>query len=163
MCRLLLSILLLVCIADRAVAENWPRFRGPNGSGISDATTVPTKWTDDDYNWKIELPGLGLSSPVIWDNRLFVTSADADAGQRWLFCIDTSDGSVVWRKEFAFAKHPKHKNNSFATSTPAVDADHVYVVWQSKDGSNLTALTHAGDEVWRYDLGPFKGNHGPVT
>ncbi len=160
--RLLLTCLLVVCVADRAAADNWPRFRGPNGSGISDATTVPVQWTDADYNWKIELPGIGLSSPVVWDNRLFVTSADAGAGRRSLFCIDTADGSVVWHKDFAFAKHPKHKNNSFATSTPAVDADHVYVVWQSKDGSSLTALTHAGDEVWQYDLGPFKGGHGPA-
>lgn len=159
---LAINFLLLFGFATSVRGENWPRFRGINGSGISGAKTVPVEWSDEDYNWKIELTGSGLSSPVVWANRLFVTSADAEAGNRYLYCVNTLDGSIAWRKVFTFSRHKKHKNNSFAANTPTVDADHVYVVWQSNERATLEALTHAGKPVWTYDLGPFKGGHGPA-
>lgn len=56
-------------------AQEWTRFRGPNGTGASDAATIPVKWTEADYNWKIELPGLGHSSPAIWGDKVFLLSA----------------------------------------------------------------------------------------
>ena len=55
--------------------QEWPRFRGPNGAGISDAKTVPVRWTEGDYNWKIDLPGSGHSSPVLWGARIFLLAA----------------------------------------------------------------------------------------
>lgn len=158
---LLATTLSMLCAEGRS--ENWPRFRGPNGSGISIAKTVPVSWTDDDYNWKIALPGRGVSSPVVWGQRLFVTSAELEAGKRHLLCINASDGSVLWRRDFDFEKHRKHKNNTFATSTPCVDADHVYVLWQATSGSTLTALDHDGKQIWQIDLGPFRGGHGSGT
>ncbi len=142
--------------------ENWPRFRGPNGAGVSDAKSIPVEWTDDDYNWVAELPGEGHSSPVVWGERLFVTSADADAGQRYLLCLDTTDGRELWRQAFPFKSFKKHGNNSFATNTPCCDAERVYVLWQSKsDGCELLAFDHAGKQIWRVDLGGFAGGHGP--
>lgn len=72
--RYLVSILLVIIASiPRTPAQEWTRFRGPNGAGVCDATTVPAKWTDDDYNWQIDLPGKGHSSPVIWKGRLFLT------------------------------------------------------------------------------------------
>jgi outer membrane protein assembly factor BamB len=143
-----------------AAAQEWTRFRGPNGSGVSDATTIPVKWTDADYNWKIELPGEGISAPVLWGEKLFVTSADAAAGKRWLLCINADDGKTLWSREFTFNSYKKHGNNTYATSTPAADAERVYALWQSKEASELVALDHAGRDVWRFDLGPFQGGHG---
>lgn len=138
----------------------WSRFRGPNGTGVSDARTVPVRWTADDYNWKLALPGVGHSSPVLWNERLWLTSADPDTGQRWLLCFDAVAGKELWRKGFPFEKHKKHNNNSFASSTPAVDAERVYVLWQSKTASSLIALDHEGNETWTFDVGPFLGGHG---
>ncbi|HLB73540.1 MAG TPA: hypothetical protein VJJ98_05940, partial [Sedimentisphaerales bacterium] len=63
---ILVIVILLILPPAVAQAQNWPRFRGPNGQGISHATTIPAKWTQDDYNWKITLPGTGYSSPVVW-------------------------------------------------------------------------------------------------
>ena len=57
-----------------SAAQEWPRFRGPNGAGISHAKTIPTKITDADIHWKVELPGTGHSSPVLWGDRIFLTS-----------------------------------------------------------------------------------------
>ncbi len=168
MSRRSIMTLLTVCAALSAAAsiasaQEWTRFRGPNGSGVSDATTVPTSWTEKDYNWQIELPGEGNSSPVVWGDKLFVTSADVAAGRRYVLCINTTDGAVLWKRDFKFDKYRKHKNNSFASNTPAVDADHVYVLFQSPDSSPLIALDHAGQPVWEYDLGPYNHGQGGAT
>lgn len=149
----------MLCVTE-AEAQTWTRFRGPNGSGVSQATTVPVKWTEEDYNWKIDLPGQGNSSAVAWQDRLFITCADIEAGKRYLLCLDTSDGSTRWRQEFDFEKYRKHRNNSFATSTPTVDAQRVYVLWQSKAKSELVALDHDGKTLWRFDMGRYKSGHG---
>lgn len=161
--RFLALTLGLVVLCEPAVGQEWTRIRGPNGSGVSAATTVPVAWSDKDYNWMIDLPGTGHSSPVVWGERLFVTSADEPAGRRYLLCLDAQSGRKLWQGEFPFEKHPKHRFNTFAAGTPAVDAEHVYVVWQSRSKSSVTAFDHAGRQVWQYELGPFQGGHGPAA
>lgn len=158
-CAMLASLVLTV-LAGNGVAQEWARFRGPNGSGISEAKGIPVSWTEADYCWTLDLPGEGISSPVLWGEKLFVTSAEVDTGQRWLLCIDAAAGKELWRKSFPFDKYKKHKVNTFATSTPAADAERVYVLWQAKDASQLTAFDHEGNEVWSFDVGPFEGGHG---
>ena len=91
-------LVVLVALTGQANAENWPRFRGENGQGIATAHTVPAKWTEDDFRWSIELPGKGHSSPVIWDKRVFITSADKKAGTHFVSCYRTDDGSEIWNK-----------------------------------------------------------------
>lgn len=142
-------------------AQDWTRFRGPNGSGISDAKTVPATWTEKDLNWTVELAGSGHSSPVAWENSVLITSAQAD--KRFLQCFDASNGKELWQREFKYKNYKKHKNNSFASNTPTVDADHVYVLWQSKTSSPLVAFDHDGKEVWRIDLGPYLHGQGGGT
>src|SRR5438093_77590 len=80
--------------------QEWTRFRGPNGSGVSTATTVPVKWTEKDYNWKSKLPGVGHSSPVLWGERIFVTCGEEASGKRIVLCLNTKDGSRRWAREF---------------------------------------------------------------
>lgn len=156
------AILLSLTLLAPLRAENWPRFRGPNGAGVSAAKTVPRSWTEDDFNWTAELPGAGHASPVVWGERIFVTSADAKSGRRYLLCFDADSGRELWRRQFAFSVYRMHGNNSFATSTPCCDAQHVYSLWQSPgDTCSLVAHSHAGEEVWQADLGSFKGGHGP--
>jgi outer membrane protein assembly factor BamB len=156
-------LVVLVALTGQANAENWPRFRGENGQGIATAQTVPAKWTEDDFRWSIELPGKGHSSPVIWDKRVFITSADKKAGTHFVSCYRTDDGSEIWNKPIGYESYKAHKNNSQASSTPAVDADHVYVLFQSKAGSPLIALDHDGHQKWAYDLGPYLHGQGGGT
>jgi outer membrane protein assembly factor BamB len=141
-------------------AQEWTRFRGPNGTGQSDATTIPTEWTEKDYNWKIELPGIGHGSPVVWGEKLFVGSADPTNGTKMLFAVRTHDGEVLWRKDYPATVHSKHQLNSFSSCTPACDADHVYFAWATPDQYSLLALDHEGNEVWRTGLGKFIARHG---
>lgn len=159
----LVATSLLTASSTSANADEWNRFRGPNGSGISTATTVPIKWTDKDYNWTVNLPGVGHSSPVSWGNRLFVTSADEKARRRTVQCFNVGDGKELWRKDISFEPYKQQKNNSYASSTPTVDADHVYVLWHSKVSSPLIAYDHDGNQVWEHDLGPYLHGQGGAT
>jgi outer membrane protein assembly factor BamB len=138
---------------------NWPRFRGPNGAGVSE-DSIPVKWTDADFAWKTELPGAGHSSPTVWGGSVFVTAADEDAGRRLLLCVNASDGAIRWRHAVEFKPYRKHGENSFASTTPAVDEKHVYVQWTTQDEFTVVAVNHDGTEAWRTDLGPYRTGHG---
>lgn len=141
-----------VLLTSIAAADDWPRFRGPNGQGISDARTVPTKWSEQDYNWKIELPGTGHSSPVAWDGKLFVTCADQKTERGMLLCVNGADGVERWRHEQELAKYPLNNLNSYAGPTPAVDGEHVYALWPDRRKTLLVALTHEGKPAWTVPL-----------
>lgn len=150
----------LCLLAAAAQAQEWTRFRGPNGAGQSDATTIPTQWTEADINWKIALPGIGHSSPVLWGQKLFVGSADPSNGTRYLFCVNADDGQIVWQRDFPATAHHVHTQNSLASSTPACDEDHVYYAWGTPEEYTLLALDHGGEQVWRANLGKFTSSHG---
>lgn len=144
----------------RADDGNWPRFRGPNGQGIGQAEGIPVTWTEKDYNWKVELPGGGHSSPVIWGEKVFVTCADARTSKRIIVCLSTKDGRTLWKREYSSEVCHLNSLSSYAVTTPPVDAKRVYFSWGTPDDQPIIALTHDGKEVWRADLGPFKSQHG---
>lgn len=143
-----------------AEPAGWNRFRGPNGSGVGEAVAVPARWTPEDYNWKVKLPGVGHSSPVVWGDRVFVTAGEEASGKRLVLCLNAEDGRVLWSREFAGDRHGKHGDNSYASASPAVDERHLYVCWGTPKEYVVTALTHDGADVWRADLGPFRSGHG---
>lgn len=155
----LLAGWLVALLPSLAAAQEWTRFRGPNGTGLSDAATIPTTWTDKDYNWRVKLPGIGHSSPVVWGNKLFITSADETTAERIVLCLDTAQGQILWQRRFPSTAHHKHLRNSFASSTPAVDAERVYLTWTTPESYLLMALDHSGADVWKRDLGPFVSQH----
>ena len=145
-----------------ASAQEWTRFRGPNGTGESEAK-LPAEWTDRDYNWKVEVPGIGHSSPVLWGNRLFIMSATADGATRYTLCYDAQTGKKVWEHSFPSRGVKIHKQSSYASSTAAVDENHVYFTWADPDSVMLIAMKHEGDTVWKRDLGPWSSQHGYGT
>jgi len=159
---LLLAILFFMPRADVPVAnaQEWTRFRGPNGTGQSDATTIPTSWSERDYVWKIELPGKGHSSPVVWGQRVFLLSGDPTSATEYVLCVDAATGKMLWQKSYPSKPHHLHLRNTYGSSSPAVDAQHVYIAWADPDHLMLKALDHDGDEVWSNDLGPFVSQHG---
>jgi len=140
--------------------DNWPRFRGFNGSGISDAATVPVQWMDTNYNWKVTLPGVGHSSPVVWGKRIFVTCGESTTAKRMVLCIDTVTGRTIWQRDYESKPFRQHGENSYATATPAVDADGVVACWTAPEAVIIVALDNDGKEIWRRDLGPFVGIQG---
>src|SRR6185369_5582093 len=141
-------------------AQEWTRFRGPNGTGISHAKTIPTKIGDADINWKVELPATGHSAPVLWGDRIFLTSTGDKSGGLYVLCLSAMDGKLIWRRDFPLTPFPRHQYNSYAASTPTVDAERVYVVWNEPEHYLLAALDHDGKTVWQRDFGPFVSQHG---
>jgi outer membrane protein assembly factor BamB len=142
-----------------AVAADWTRFRGPDGTGV-----VEGKFASDiserDFAWKVQLPGKGHASPVIWKGRIYITSADPDDGKQIVVCLNAKDGSVIWKRDFGFVAGRKHAENSFASATPAVDDVGLYIVLDSPDHYMILGLNHEGKEIWRQDLGQSKSQHG---
>lgn len=147
-------------INSSAAAQEWTRFRGPNGSGISTTMKPPIQWTEKDYRWKAELPGVGQSSPVLWGERVFLTSADPKTGKRIVLCLSSADGKTLWTREFESKTYPIHLRNSFATATPAVDRERVYTTWATPQQYTVIALDHDGKVAWQAELGPYKSQHG---
>ena len=162
-----MRISLLPCLIALATAaspvlqaQEWASFHGAGGNGTSDAKTIPVKFSKEDYNWDVQLPGTGHSSPVVWGDKIFLTTTDrAMEGTRSIVCLSAKTGKIIWKKDETFTPTRKHKYNDFASSTPAIDKDHVYVAW-STPKVVLQARDHDGNEVWRKELGDFFANHG---
>ena len=145
-------------------AENWAQFRGPNGAGISAEKGIPIKWTAKDYKWQVKLPGIGHSSPIVWEDRVIVTSAANKGEKRFIECYRADTGKPVWSKELGGATHPKHGLNSFASSTPVTDGKMVYVSWGDNDEYFIVAHDFkSGAEKWRTQLKPSLSKHGHGT
>jgi len=153
-------ILVMLALAANSFCQEWTRFRGPNGTGISTAKSIPSQVTASDLNWKIELPGSGHSSPVLWGKNLFLTMTGDKAGGISLLCLDTGDGHLLWRHDFPLTPFARHEFNSFASSTPCVDAERVYVLRNEPQHYKLAALDHTGKVQWERDFGPFVSQHG---
>src|SRR5690606_31684721 len=124
------------------------------------ALTIASEWGNDDYLWDVKLPGIGHSSPVIYEGKLYITSGDIATGGVTVECYDAATGQRGWRKSFEGSPFQMHTLNNYATSTPAVDDQHIYLTWASGKQVTLLALDHQGEEVWRRDFGAFRGEHG---
>lgn len=156
--KITLSLLLLTALAAPA-ATDWNRFRGPNGSGVAETSGLPSEASAENTLWKAEL-GKGWSSPVLWKNRVFVT-AETGEGKRGVLCLDAADGKEVWRHEESFQEHKKHNFNSFASSSPYVDADRIYINWCTGTTIQALALDHAGKVVWKNEhVADYIHEHG---
>jgi outer membrane protein assembly factor BamB len=142
----------------------WPLFRGPTGMGTSAAKGLPVTWGDsENIVWKVDLPGPGASSPIVFNDRIYLTSysgffvPDSSGGdqkdlKRHLIALRRTDGGVIWDKTVA-AKLPEEnqiRDHGFAANTPAADADGVYV-FHGKTG--VFAYDHDGKQIWQADVG----------
>lgn len=147
-------VLPLMCMA-----ENWTGFRGPTGQGISTETNLPTEW-DKETNiaWKYDDPGSGWSSPIIYKEKVFLTTATDEGQSCRLICLSRDTGEELWNKEI-FRQELKNieRRNSFATPTPVTDGKHVYVLYN--DGS-IAAVDLDGNIVWKNRDYPYYSQHG---
>lgn len=154
-----LSMLLLTAAVR---AENWPQFRGPTGQGISTETTAPMVWSATDHvAWKTPIPGEGWSSPIVWNDRIFLTTATEGGASCHVIALNRATGTIVWDNE-VFRQTPGHKQqrNGYATPTPCTDGDRIYAVFG--DGS-FVALDLEGHTVWLNRDFAFYGEHGLGT
>ena len=133
-------------------AENWPRFRGPNGAGGAESS-VPAIWEKSSYRWQLPLKENGHGSPAVWGNLVFLNSS-ADKGKtRKVICVDAETGRVNWSRAYPSKTHKTHRFNSFASSTPALDEQNVYSVWGAFHGTqslrpHAWGKTSLGKRIW---------------
>lgn len=182
----------LTSVNNSASAQNWPQWRGPDGSGISTETGIPTEWTESkNVRWKAPIPGRGHSSPIVWGNRVFLTTSiegpivpGAQAvrhvrrGQEYLHpdsvgadhsytmklvCLDFETGKQLWEKTVyeGTVYDNRHKKNTYASATPATDGRFVYLSFEAE---GLYCYDFDGKRIWKTSLGRIaKGGMGPGT
>ncbi len=158
--RFLLFFLFTVLFKTSLFPSNWTRFRGPNGTGKAMSLIFPNQWEKNAYLWSLELPGVGHSSPVIWENKVFTTCADEKNGDQYILCINSKNGKVLWQKKIQSVHYRHHKFNSFASSTPCVDKDLLIVSWTTKKTNDLLCFDHNGVLKWRRNFGEYLTQHG---
>jgi outer membrane protein assembly factor BamB len=153
-------LILSWCATAGSQAENWPGWRGPRGDGTSAETGIPVRWSaSENIAWKVPVPGVGHSSPIVWGDRIFVTTCVEQ--MRMLLCLDRRDGKVLWQRTVLTSKlEPKHKLNSFASSTPVTDGKHVWVTFLQQPDLEVTFYDFEGNQVWRRSPGQFFSIHG---
>ncbi len=153
---------LVLATVGFAAGNNWPRFRGPNGAGSANDTDIPVKWNEKHgLLWKVTLPGVGNSSPIVWGNRLFTQSASDDGSRRMLLCVDVRNGKLLWSRDVPGSKAKKHPKNTWASSTPATDGERVYASFWDGSSVSILAYDFQGKKVWQKDLGNFVSQHRP--
>jgi outer membrane protein assembly factor BamB len=169
---------LFVFFVSSAGAQNWPSFRGPNRSGIADEQNLPLRWNIQDsthIQWKIPIPGLSHSSPVVWGNYIFLTTAVASEGtpelrtgagtvagyastddmvrHTWLiYALDKRTGEILWQRTVheGVPRVRRHAKSSHASATPATDGRHVVALIGSE---GLFCFDTSGELLWKTDVG----------
>lgn len=147
MARHFLAAITLVCLPALLRGEEWPRFRGPTGQGVSAEKNFPKKWSrNENIVWKADVPGDGWSSPIVWSDRVFVTTTTEDGQSCRILALSRRDGKALWNVEVCRQKKMnKNQKNSYATPTPVTDGENVYAVFN--DGS-IASVTVEGKPVW---------------
>jgi outer membrane protein assembly factor BamB len=175
----LLCVSVSLCLNFSVSAEDWPQWRGPRGDGTSAETEVPTKWSaTENIKWKVKLPGKGHGSPAVTRERVYLNTAIEPEKKRVLMCLNRSDGATAWETVVLVSPlEKKNALNSYASSTPAVVGDRVFVTFldvgstpgpkdprpnTKQKGVSLVACYWAqdGTEVWKKNVGPFSSMHG---
>lgn len=154
----------LISTPDGAAGVDWQGFRGPGGMGFAQVTGVPTRWSPtENLAWKVELPGAGASSPIVFGDRIYLTcysgyfepdrpGGSLDELKRHLVALRRTDGELIWDQQVA-AKLPEEaqiRDHGYAANTPAADADRVYVFFGK---SGVIAFDHDGNRQWHADVG----------
>ena len=153
------SIVLFSVFLTGAMGANWPTWRGPKGDGSSTETGLPTKWSQtENVTWKLAMPDVTGSTPVIWGDTIFMNTADQ--GSIWLLAIDRNKGEVRWKKQIAAEDHKVRKGN-MSSPSPVTDGK---TVWVMSGNGHVFAFDFAGKEQWHRDFfkdfGKFGLNHG---
>jgi outer membrane protein assembly factor BamB len=153
---------LAAILAATTGAEEWPGWRGPRGDGTSLEKDVPLRWSStQNIAWKTPIPGVGHSSPIVWGDRVFVTTCVEDEGKRVLMALDRRTGKVVWERTVLTAPlEQKHALNSYASATPATDGRHVWVAFLDFPRIEVACYDFAGNRLWQRSPGRLLSRHG---
>lgn len=174
--KLLLAIALALCCAPPLLAQNWPSFRGHKANGVADGKPAPASWDatkNTNIAWKVEIPGLAHASPIVWEDKVFITTAissdpksyfraglygDVDSAEdmskhTWkVYCLDKKTGKILWERvaHEGIPKTKRHIKSTFASATPATDGKYVVAFFGAE---GLYCYDLKGKLQWKQDLG----------
>jgi outer membrane protein assembly factor BamB len=154
--RRLAAAIVLTLAASSALAEDWSRFRGPNGSGVSNSTGLPVEFgPETNVAWSTDIP-FARSSPVLTGDKIFLTAID---GERFTtMALDRASGQILWQREIERARTDTfHQATDSATPSPVTDGKNVYAFFQE---TGLVAYSGDGEQRWEMGLGPFRNFYG---
>jgi outer membrane protein assembly factor BamB len=170
------AVILIIVSFSLAYAENWPSWRGPGALAISSETGIPVKWDlSKNIKWKVEVPGLGHSSPIVWGDRIFITTAvnsnsaednfqkgfpmgnrKLDTGEiSWkVLCFDKETGKLLWERTAVTQKpvNGRHIKNSYASQSPVTDGTYVFAFFGDP---GMYCYDFNGKLIWSKELGSF--------
>jgi len=179
---LIIAGVLLLGLTGVSAVEQWPQFRGAQAGVADDDPALPERWSEtENVVWKTDIPGLGWSSPIVWGDHVFVTTAISSGVEpppakglfdpvgdhsrnrsrevhRWMVLdLDFASGSIRWQRELHSAPPPtaKQMKNSYASETPVADGERVYVYFGSI--GLVAALDFNGQPIWTRNLGAIEG------
>ena len=146
--RGIITSTLFLALASLNAIEKWPRFRGNNGDGYADSN-LPASWKEHNFSWKFPLEEDGHGSPSVWNNKVFLNASTDKGTTRKIICVNAATGKEEWIQSYPSQTHKTHRFNSFASSTPALDASHVYSVWGHATQLVVTAHNHNGKLIFK--------------
>lgn len=160
--RFLAQGVILLILARKLAAENWPGWRGPRGDGSSLETNLPLHWSaETNLLWQTELPAQGHASPIVYDDKVFTVGAELDSQDRVLMAFDRHNGKLLWKTSVLNTPlEKKHELNSYASSTPATDGNRIYVAFLDRREMVAGAYDLNGKKIWQVRPGPFSSMHG---
>jgi len=168
-------------LSGAGAADHWPQFRGVNSAGVADDPKLPDRWSStENVVWKVDIPGRGWSSPIVWGGRVFVTSvipaeekekvrkglyfggersAPSDEHRWMVYCVDFKTGRILWEREAhkGVPKHSRHLKNSFASETPVTDGERVYAYFGNV---GVFAYDMSGKLVWSRPFETVRTRYG---
>jgi len=180
--RIVTGILTLASLVSLSASDRWPQFRGTDAGVVADDPALPDRWSEtENVRWKVNVPGLGWSSPVVWGDHVFVTTAISEGQEpppekglfdpigdhsrnkstnvhRWvLFDLDFASGTIRWQRELYRGQPPtaKQMKNSYASETPVTDGTRVYVYFGST--GLVAAVDYSGQVAWTRNIGAVDG------
>jgi len=148
--------------AEADPASTWPRWRGPSGQGDVTGSGYVDRWgPDENVLWKVAVPGRGNSSPIVWGDRIFLTTAEADGAERSVLAFDRETGERLWSTAAPEADPERaYPKNGHASSTPTTDGERVYAYFGNH---GLLALEMNGDIAWHVSFGTLNAFHGTAS
>ena len=157
-------ILLISLISCSSKSQNWTHFRGSNMNGHAEVKTAPLSWSDtENVVWKVPVKGLGYSTPVVYENQIWLTSATEDGTEFFSYCFDLETGALLNENTIFKSEEPQHihSTNSYATPTPCIEEGFVYVNY----GNFGTACINIDnfEVVWKREDMPCKHMQGPAS
>ncbi len=159
MMKLFLLYIVWIGSTTFAMAENWSGFRGPEGQGISNETSLPLVWNDSTgIAWRTDVPGSGWSSPIVWDDHVFLTTTVDSGKSCHVLAFNLDSGDLIWNSK-VFDQLPGHLHikNSHASPTPVTDGKMIFAVFGD---ASIVALDFAGKQVWQNREFQYYSEHG---